>query len=162
DPGAWSSSRRVSSLTGDGKESTLKTPEALQPALMPVTDNPGLILRFGRCQLLPDRGELFVGGELAEVGSPAAQVLKVLIEARGALVTKDEILRRVWSGRVVEDNALYAHVSALRKALGQDGHFLRTISGRGYRFVATVTADRGDKEAAFQPSASLPDEQSLT
>ena len=63
--------------------------------------------------------------------------------AKGELVTKDEILSRVWSGRVVEENTLQVQVSALRKALGEDGDFLMTLSGSGYRFVADITTDAG-------------------
>ncbi|HLZ07422.1 MAG TPA: winged helix-turn-helix domain-containing protein, partial [Chloroflexota bacterium] len=63
----------------------------------------------------------------------------VLTEARGALVTKDEILSRVWPDTVVEENNLVVQISALRKALGEDRNFIRTVSGRGYRFVAEIS-----------------------
>src|SRR6185295_12824283 len=81
---------------------------------MQLTDKSRTILRFGRCQLLPHRGQLLVDGMPVHMGGRAFDVLLVLVEARGELVTKDEILSRVWSGRVVEENTLQVHVSALR------------------------------------------------
>lgn len=111
------------------------------------------ILRFGRCQLLVQSGELTVDGVPVQLGRRAVEVLLVLIEARGQLVSKDEILSRAWPGRVVEENTLQVHMSALRKALGEDARFLQTLSGRGYRFIADigeedVEADPGEDEAA--------------
>ena len=99
------------------------------------------ILRFGRCQLLVETGELTVAGVPVQLGRRALEVLLVLIGARGQLVTKDQILSRAWPGRVVEENTLHVHMSALRKALGEDASSLQTLSGRGYRFIADVTGD---------------------
>jgi hypothetical protein len=64
----------------------------------------------------------------------------VLIEAGGNLVSKDELLRLVWSGVVVEENNLHRQIAVLRKALGRDRDVIRTISGRGYCFVSPVRA----------------------
>ncbi len=91
----------------------------------------------------------------------------VLIEAGGELVTKDEILSRVWPGMVVEEHSLQFHISTLRKVLGKDRSFIKTISGRGYRFVADITtAAGGEPEALPDHGAtlppSLPDAESLT
>jgi predicted ATPase len=80
----------------------------------------------------------------------------VLIEAGGELVTKDEILSRVWPGMVVEEHSLQFHISALRKVLGKDRGFIKTISGRGYRFVADVTAAAGEEEALPGRATGLP------
>jgi TolB-like protein/Flp pilus assembly protein TadD len=95
---------------------------------------------FGRFRLLPHRRKLCADGVVIELGSRAFDVLLVLAEARGALVTKDELLSRVWPDTVVEENNLVVQISALRKALGEDRDFIRTVSGRGYRFVAEITA----------------------
>ena len=104
------------------------------------------ILRFGRCQLLVQSGELTVDGLPVQLGRRALDVLLVLIEARGQVVSKDEILSRAWPGRVVEENTLQVHMSALRKALGEDASFLQTLSGRGYRFIGDITEEEGDVE----------------
>jgi len=51
------------------------------------------------------------------------------------LVTKDELLSRVWPETIVEENTLQFQISTIRKVLGKDRDFIKTISGRGYRFV---------------------------
>ena len=101
---------------------------------------------FGRFQLLPQRRELRAGGVAVNLGSRAFDILMILTEARGALVTKDEILSRVWPDTVVEENNLVVQVSALRKALGEERDFIRTVSGRGYRFVAEIVTLVGETE----------------
>jgi TolB-like protein/DNA-binding winged helix-turn-helix (wHTH) protein/Flp pilus assembly protein TadD len=126
-------------------------------------------VEFGRFRLLPHRRELRADGVAVELGSRAFDILIVLTEARGALVTKDEILSRVWPDTVVEENNLVVQISALRKALGEDRDFIRTVSGRGYRFVgeirntvpaseAETRVDRGAGAEATPsaPSSSLP------
>ncbi len=60
------------------------------------------------------------------------------LEADGSLVTKDELLSRVWPGIVVAEENLKVQISALRKALGEDRDFIRTEFGRGYGFTAAV------------------------
>ena len=126
-------------------------------------------VEFGRFRLLPHRRELRADGVAVERGSRAFDILMVLTEARGALVTKDEILSRVWPDTVVEENNLVVQISTLRKALGEDRDFIRTVSGRGYRFVgeirtsvpapeAETRVDRGAGAEATPsaPSSSLP------
>jgi TolB-like protein/DNA-binding winged helix-turn-helix (wHTH) protein/Flp pilus assembly protein TadD len=126
-------------------------------------------VEFGRFRLLPQRRELRADGVAVELGSRAFDILVVLIEARGALVTKDEILSRVWPDTIVEENNLVVQISTLRKALGEDRDFIRTVSGRGYRFVGEIRTsvpaseaetriDRGAGAEATPsaPSSSLP------
>ena len=121
-------------------------------------------IEFGRFRLLPHRRELRGDGSAIELGSRAFDILVVLIEARGGLVTKDEFLSRVWPDTVVEENNLVVQISALRKALGEDRDFIRTVSGRGYRFVAeirtSITATdaetRVDHRAAAEGAPSTP------
>jgi TolB-like protein/Flp pilus assembly protein TadD len=105
---------------------------------------------FGRFRLLPQRRELSADGVVVELGSRAFDILLVLTEARGALVTKDEILSRVWPDTVVEENNLVVQISALRKALGEDRHFIRTVSGRGYRFVAEILTSVAESDVETQ------------
>jgi TolB-like protein/Flp pilus assembly protein TadD len=101
---------------------------------------------FGRFRLLPQRRELRAGGVAIELGSRAFDILLVLTEARGALVTKDEFLSRIWPDTVVEENNLVVQISALRRALGEDRDFIRTVSGRGYRFVAEIITSVGETD----------------
>jgi TolB-like protein/DNA-binding winged helix-turn-helix (wHTH) protein len=76
-----------------------------------------------------------------EVGSRALDVLRVLIERPGDLLSRREIMASAWPGTVVEDNNLNVQISTLRRVLDQgrgDGSCIRTVLGRGYRFVAPV------------------------
>ena len=80
------------------------------------------------------------------VGTRAFDILELLISCPGQLVTKDEILQRVWPDTVVEENNLQVHISALRKALGADRDLIRTIPGRGYILIC------GEDEPALPAS----------
>jgi adenylate cyclase len=76
------------------------------------------------------------------IGSRALDVLGVLIEGDGDLVSKDEIMAAVWPGTVVEDNNLTVQISALRRILDHgkpEASCIQTAAGRGYRFAATLT-----------------------
>jgi non-specific serine/threonine protein kinase len=101
-----------------------------------VSEQARSAIQFGRFRLMPGRRELLADGVPVPLGRHAFEILELLIEAEGRLVTKDEILRRVWAGAVVEENNLQVHVSALRKALGDDRAMIKTVSGRGYRLAA--------------------------
>jgi predicted ATPase/DNA-binding winged helix-turn-helix (wHTH) protein len=79
--------------------------------------------------------ELRSGGTPVPVGGRAFEIVETLVRAAGELVTKDEIMRRVWPGATVEENTLQVHISAIRKALGPDRAMLKTASGRGYRLL---------------------------
>jgi DNA-binding winged helix-turn-helix (wHTH) protein len=73
-----------------------------------------------------------------ELGTRAFELLLALLEANGSLVSKEQLLARVWPGIAVADANVKVHVCALRKALGEDRDFIRTEFGRGYRFIAAV------------------------
>jgi predicted ATPase/DNA-binding winged helix-turn-helix (wHTH) protein len=120
---------------------------------MQETDGSRMVMRFGNCQLHLHRRELLVKGTPVHIGARAFDLLRLLVEARGELVTKDEILSRVWPGRVVEDNTLQFQISTLRKALGEDRDIVKTISGRGYRFAADLIAP-GEPEAIAKRGAA--------
>src|SRR3984893_3527873 len=115
-----------------------------------------MTLKFGRFQVLPRRREFLAEGVPVPLGSRAFDVLMVLIEAGGELVTKDEILSRVCPEMVVEEHSLQFYISALRKVLGEDRGFIKTISGRGYRFVGDITAAVSEQEALANRRPDLP------
>jgi TolB-like protein/DNA-binding winged helix-turn-helix (wHTH) protein len=105
----------------------------------------GDIFLFDRFRL--DRRGLFqMDGDAApapvEIGSRALDVLRVLLERPGDLVSRDEIMAAAWPGMVVEDNNLNVQISTLRRVLDQSreqGSCIQTMPGRGYRFVVPVT-----------------------
>src|SRR3974377_841622 len=76
---------------------------------------------FGRFRLDLARRQLLHGERLLPLGDRAWQVLRVLAEANGALVSKNELLARVWAGQVFEENNLPVQISILRKALDPEG-----------------------------------------
>ena len=96
---------------------------------------------FGSFRLLPAQFLLLEGDNPVPLGSRALQILIVLLERRGELVSKQEIMARVWPNVFVEPANLTVHISALRRMLrdGRDGNrFIINIPGRGYSFVASV------------------------
>jgi predicted ATPase/DNA-binding winged helix-turn-helix (wHTH) protein len=96
-------------------------------------------LEFDRFRILPRHREVLADGRPLQLGGRAFDVLVALIEANGAVVSKDELMSRVWPGRIVEDNNLHAQIRALRKAFA--GHdLIRTIIGRGYQFKGEIRA----------------------
>ena len=104
-------------------------------------------IAFGRFLLLPHRRELLADGHPIKLGGRAFDVLIALIEARGAVVSKDALMARVWSDRIVEENNLQWQISALRAAFGADRDVIRTVSGRGYQFAAEIDTVYGSPEA---------------
>jgi DNA-binding winged helix-turn-helix (wHTH) protein len=108
-------------------------------------------IEFGKFSILVRQRRLLTGGVPAELGTRAFDILMVLIEADGALVTKNELQRRVWDGVVVSPDNLKVQIAALRKALGKDRELILTDHGRGYRFTAEV---RSTAEAPRHLAAS--------
>jgi DNA-binding winged helix-turn-helix (wHTH) protein len=100
-------------------------------------------LAFGRFRLQPGR-QLFLGNDPIPLGAKPLDILTALVAARGGLVTKDELIARVWPAMVVEENAIQAHISAIRKLLGEDARMIVTVPGRGYRFAGAVEVRSGE------------------
>lgn len=112
-----------------------------------------MIYRFGHFALDLARGELRADGERCPLEPQVFALLAFLVEHRERLVSRDELLEKVWDGRIVTDSAVASRVKSARKALGDDGRtqrFIRTAHGQGFRFVADVRVER--QEAALQVS----------
>lgn len=100
-------------------------------------------ITFGPFLLLPAKQLLLESGKPVRVGSRALEILAALVERAGDLVSKDELIQRVWPNTVVEEDNLKVHIAALRRALGdgRDGNrYIVNVPGRGYRFVAAVSS----------------------
>eukprot|EP01036_Dinobryon_divergens_P060481 gene60481-80662_t len=99
------------------------------PAAMPSPPGPAAPLParicFGRFELRPREGRLLEGGEPVPLGGRAFDLLIALVERAGELVGRNELIERVWPGRIVEENNLSVQVNALRKAIG--GEWLKTV-----------------------------------
>jgi DNA-binding winged helix-turn-helix (wHTH) protein len=112
-------------------------------------------LTFGRFRALLRRRQLLVDEVPVEIGTRAFDLLMVLIDAGGLLVTKDELMSRVWPGIVVDESNLRVQISALRKALGKDCDLVRTEIGRGYRFTASIRSVAAAPDASSTLEAML-------
>jgi DNA-binding winged helix-turn-helix (wHTH) protein len=98
----------------------------------------GADLEFGRFRVLLRRRQLLADGIPVELGARAFDILMVLLEADGALVTREELISRVWPSVLVSAENLKFQVSVLRKALGADRDLIQTELGRGYRFIGVL------------------------
>ena len=97
---------------------------------------------FGPFRLIPHRHELFRDGAPVALGSRPIELLWALVEADGAMVTKQALFQRIWPRHIAADSSIWAAVKAVRRALGPgaDGvPYIVSVSGRGYRFAAPVT-----------------------
>lgn len=115
-------------------------------------------LTFGRFRLDLRQRKLLSGGAPIDLKSKAFDILCVLASADGQVVTKDEILTKVWPGLVVEENNIQVHISALRKALeeetGEPIH-LFTVPGRGYRLAGVHSGGSERPSIAALPFQNL-------
>jgi len=98
----------------------------------------------GECEIDLARRELRVLGSPVPVGGRAFEIIEVLAQSAGELVTKDELMNRIWPGTVVMENTLHVHAAAVRKALGPYRGLLKTESRRGYRLLGDWTVRRHD------------------
>jgi len=102
---------------------------------------------FGPFRVDPLKRRLLRDGEPLRLTPKAFDLLLVLVEECGRTVEKDELLKKVWPGTVVEENNLNQNITALRKSLGdsrQDSRYIATVPGLGYRFVADVRKVEAD------------------
>src|SRR5215470_1350356 len=111
---------------------------------------------FTPFQIDPIKRLLFKESEPVPLTPKDFDLLLELVENSGEVLTKEELLLRVWPDTVVEEGNLNRHISTLRKALGEspDKHeYIVTVPGRGYRFVANVRelAGEGPHSAAQLP-----------
>jgi len=111
---------------------------------MPPTDAPPTDqeLAFGPYRLTPSKRTLLNDGQPVPLNGRAFDLLLALVERAGEVVSKEELIARVWPSTVVEENNLRVHIGTLRKALCADAHgarYVENVVGRGYSFVAPVT-----------------------
>ncbi|MDE1179245.1 winged helix-turn-helix domain-containing protein [Paraburkholderia sp.] len=120
------------------------------------------MIQIGPLDVLPDLRELRLNGEAIRIGSRAFEILLLLAEANGTLVSKDDIMRRVWPDTIVEENNLQVHISALRRALGDERDRIRTVPGRGYLLIRASGAERdASPDVGASAHASLPADAAL-
>src|SRR5829696_358682 len=112
-------------------------------------------IRFGQFAVDLVGRRFSCAGQPVKLSSRALDILCELAVAAGEVVSKDRLMEKIWPGRIVEENAIQVHVSALRKALenGSDGQsYVVTVPGRGYRLVGI---DSSAELSAQQTSAPM-------
>jgi predicted ATPase/DNA-binding winged helix-turn-helix (wHTH) protein len=117
----------------------------------------GRVISFGQFRLYPTQRKLLEADKPVRIGSRALDILIMLVERPGQLLSRDELMAQVWPGTCVEPTNLTVQLSALRRVLG-DGRegvrYLVNIPGRGYRFVAPVS--RGEDDSFVRAERVVP------
>ena len=114
-----------------------------------------VIYRFGQFTLDAGRRELCKGAEMVAVEPQVFDLLRVLIEARDRVVSRDELLEAVWNGRIVSEATLSSRINAARAAIGDSGSrqaLIKTLPRKGFRFVGAVE----EAGAVAEPSPPEP------
>ena len=116
---------------------------------------------FGRFRLKVAERVLLREGELVPLTPKVFDILVTLVEHGGQVVSKDDLMKRVWPNTFVEEGNLTQNISLLRKALGETPggvQFIETVPRRGYRFVAETSEanGNGDMQVAADPVVSIP------
>jgi TolB-like protein/DNA-binding winged helix-turn-helix (wHTH) protein/Flp pilus assembly protein TadD len=121
------------------------------------------IYEFGPFRVDALRRVLLREGNPVRLPAKAFEILVVLLEGKGRLIEKDELLRRVWPDAVVEENNLTVNMSALRRALAEspsEHRYVVTVPGRGYQFVADVR-HHDARQARESEEESLPNQVAI-
>ena len=116
---------------------------------------------FGRFRLKVAERTLLREGEPVPLTPKVFDILVTLVEHGGQVVSKDDLMKRVWPNTFVEEGNLTQNISLLRKALGETSggvQFIETVPRRGYRFVGTTTQSSGNGSAAVEslPETEIP------
>jgi DNA-binding winged helix-turn-helix (wHTH) protein len=126
-----------------------------------MTTRPGRLVRFGPFELDLETGELRKGGAKVALQEQPFQVLAMLLERPGGLVTREELRRRLWPDAVFVDfdHGLNKAVAKIRGALGdlaQSPRFVETLERRGYRFVAQIEGPASESPVAGPAAGTAP------
>src|SRR5258705_653115 len=100
---------------------------------------------FEDYSLNTERRELHRGVDAVSITPQVFDLLDYLIRNRDRVVSKDDLIRAVWKGRIVSDAALTTRLNAVRSAIGDTGekhHLIKTLPRKGIRFAATVEEDQ--------------------
>lgn len=119
-----------------------------------------------------ERRELTLRGQVVSVSPQVFDLLLLFVNNPDRVLSKDELLGTVWSGRIVSESTITSHINAVRKAIGDTGEeqrLLRTVARKGYRFIGQVSSDmtepvpHTDEGSTASPRVlALPDKPSIT
>lgn len=118
---------------------------------------PNFTYAFADFRLDPTRRLLRQNGETVTLHPKAFDLLVALVENRDRVLSKDELLQKIWADQFVEENNLAVQIFALRKIFGEkkgEHQYIVTIPGKGYRFVAEVRAENQETNGSFERNNS--------
>src|SRR5712692_11240123 len=110
-----------------------------------------MTLSFGDYEINLDRRELRHAKRPVHVQPQVFYLLVYLVQNRDRVVSKDDLIASIWSGRIVSESTLTSRINAARKAVGDSGRsqkLIRTIPRKGLRFVGAVHTQAGDEQPA--------------
>ena len=116
-----------------------------------------MIYRFNDFELDTDRFELRDGDAPVALEPQVFALIALLIENRDRMVSKDELIDKIWSGRIVSESAISSRVKKARKALrdsGTEQQLIRTVHGKGFRFVGELDSEAAQSSASSAPTAN--------
>lgn len=115
-----------------------------------------MIYRFDQYELDTDRFELRDSGKAVALEPQVFALLTLLVESSGRMVSKDEMIEKIWHGRIVSEAAISSRIKKARKALGDDGkaqRMIHTVHGKGIRFVGDLKS--APPAATLDPSPTI-------
>jgi len=118
-------------------------------------------VRFGDCELSVERIELRRSGRIVDMEPQVFDVLAYLLHHRERVVPKTELLDQIWGNRFVSESALSSRIKSARRAVGDTGRdqrIIKTVYGRGYRFVADANEQPATTTAAASAAAGADEE----
>ena len=121
-----------------------------------------MIYTFGDIRIDSARFQISRAGKTLAVEPQVLELLVVLLDNRDHVVTRDELLEKVWKGRVVSDTTLSSRIKTARQIIGDDGarqDYIKTIHGRGFRFVGKIELEdpaRPPAEGGRPESGAIP------
>jgi predicted ATPase/DNA-binding winged helix-turn-helix (wHTH) protein len=127
--------------------------------LPPVRASTDRAISFGRFRLFPRQRLLEEDGDPVRLGSRAFELLLTLVEQKGAVISKAELLERVWPDTKVEEGSLRVSIAAVKKALGQgrsDASYIKNVPGKGYCFVAPIAESENIRLNAPTKRGNIP------
>src|SRR5579864_8426937 len=123
----------------------------------PETKKSPTYYRFGEFILEPERASLVKAGREIRLRPKVFDALRYLVENRGRLVPKEELIQALWPEAFVTDDSLVQCMVELRRALDdRSQEILKTIPRRGYIFAATVNAETVDSQRISDDKSSSP------
>src|SRR5580693_3583119 len=116
-----------------------------------MSEAPARSYEFEDFRVEVDKRLLFRQGKLVRLTPKAFDTLLLLVQRKGKVISKDDLMREVWPDTAVEENNLNQNISTLRRVLGEnrgENRYIATVPGQGYRFVPPVEVSGGTQLAS--------------